>query len=262
MQREPVRTRAVPVRVTAYGESDAIVTLLTEDWGKIGALARSARKSRRRFGGSLELFSLSQVVYSTGRGGLPMLSEASQIEAFDEIRRDVLKFAHASLWVEILSRFLPDGLSGEAGGGERKIFGLLVDCLRLLAERPPEAAAGVHAMFLARFLGAAGIPPRLSACVRCGKALPPEATRAAFDPAAGGIVCRACGASGRDERRETIDVCQKALTCGNDTDFPEPALSRAVELLEAFACRQMDAKPNSLDFLRSLRKGDPPCPTP
>ena len=37
-----------------YGDSDLILTLLTDREGRITALARAARKSQKRFGGALE----------------------------------------------------------------------------------------------------------------------------------------------------------------------------------------------------------------
>ena len=47
-------TRAVLLRSIAYRESDRIVTMLTESHGKVALIARGARKSVRRFAGSLE----------------------------------------------------------------------------------------------------------------------------------------------------------------------------------------------------------------
>jgi len=47
-------SRALVVKVVHYGEADVIVTLFTEELGKVAALARGARKSRRRFAAALE----------------------------------------------------------------------------------------------------------------------------------------------------------------------------------------------------------------
>ncbi len=56
-----LRTDAIVVRRVAYGEADLIVTLYTRELGKISALARSARRSRKRFGGGLELFNITSL---------------------------------------------------------------------------------------------------------------------------------------------------------------------------------------------------------
>src|SRR6185503_14079906 len=47
-------TRALVLRATEYAESDLVLSLFTESLGRVSALARAARKSRRRFGGALE----------------------------------------------------------------------------------------------------------------------------------------------------------------------------------------------------------------
>ena len=48
---ETFDTPAVIVRAVDYGEADRVVTLLTRARGKVSAIARGARKSRRRFAG-------------------------------------------------------------------------------------------------------------------------------------------------------------------------------------------------------------------
>ncbi|HSM92508.1 MAG TPA: DNA repair protein RecO, partial [Anaeromyxobacteraceae bacterium] len=53
-----LKVEGIVLRVVDYGESDRIVTLLTRERGKVGAYARGARASRRRFPGLLEPFTL------------------------------------------------------------------------------------------------------------------------------------------------------------------------------------------------------------
>ena len=48
----------IVLRLVDTGEADRVVTLLTRERGKVAAYARGARASRRRFGGSLEPFTL------------------------------------------------------------------------------------------------------------------------------------------------------------------------------------------------------------
>ncbi len=50
-----IATEALLLRRVEYGESDLVLTLLTQKVGKVSALARGARKSSKRFGSALEL---------------------------------------------------------------------------------------------------------------------------------------------------------------------------------------------------------------
>jgi len=51
-------TSAIVLRSRPFGESDKIVSFLTEKYGKITGIAKGAKRSRKRFVNSLEPFSL------------------------------------------------------------------------------------------------------------------------------------------------------------------------------------------------------------
>jgi len=55
-------TPAILLRRIDYGDYDLIITLLTFDAGKISVIAKSAKKSIKRFSGVLELFSVLNVI--------------------------------------------------------------------------------------------------------------------------------------------------------------------------------------------------------
>lgn len=248
---EPVKTKAVPIRITPYADSDIIAGLFTENAGKVAVMAKAAKKSRRRFSGGLDILGLYDVVYSRPNrgGGLPVLSEAERTDAFEGIRSDVAKFAVASFWAEILFKWLPEN---EAAGS---LFGLFTGSLSALSEAGKNGRDAIHAAFLARFLDAAGLAPRLDSCARCGAVLPEKATRTSFDPAAGGIVCRACGGAGREVRAAPLRLLA-ALSQGmapEDGVPPENDLAQALEIVEAFAVHHLGGRFNSLAFLRGLR---------
>src|SRR5437016_5754381 len=66
-RRRPVprelATSALVLRTRPYGESDRIVTLITEQHGKVTGIAKGAKNSRRRFAGTLEPFVLIRAVF-------------------------------------------------------------------------------------------------------------------------------------------------------------------------------------------------------
>ena len=47
---------AIVLRRLDYGETDRIVTLLTREYGKLGAIAKGARKGKSKVGAALDLF--------------------------------------------------------------------------------------------------------------------------------------------------------------------------------------------------------------
>ncbi|MDM8553033.1 DNA repair protein RecO, partial [Desulfobacterales bacterium HSG2] len=81
-------TSAIMLRRIDFGDYDLIITFLTLDMGKVSVIAKSAKRSKKRFAGILELFSVLQVVCSRGRG-LPVLQEAVLRDPFIKIRSDI-----------------------------------------------------------------------------------------------------------------------------------------------------------------------------
>lgn len=183
---ERVLLAAVVLRTVDFGESDRVVTLLTEERGRLGAFARGARASRKRFGGALEPFTLLEASLTfRGSGDLPVLENVTVRRAFGAIREDLARIACASYACELARELLHDG---EA---HRELFALLVDYLSRLEGGP--ARPTVLRAFELGALAAVGLMPRLDACARCGRPpapLPGGAIR--FDVAFGGLLCGDC----------------------------------------------------------------------
>ena len=57
-------TPAIILRRIEYGDFDLILFFLTLEKGKLSAIAKSARKSTKRFGGILELFAALDILCS------------------------------------------------------------------------------------------------------------------------------------------------------------------------------------------------------
>jgi DNA repair protein RecO (recombination protein O) len=182
-----VKLTAIVLRTVDYGESDRIVTLFSRERGKVSAFARSARVSRRRFGGALEPFTLLAAEAKERRGGdLLALESVAVVRGFGAIRTDLARIACASYACDLVRELVRDGEPHEA------LFALLVAYLGLLDAAPARPAA-LRALELAALAGA-GLMPRLDACARCGGALE-AGGRVLFDLAQGGALCGACAPS-------------------------------------------------------------------
>ena len=176
----------VVLRAVDTGEADRVVTLLTRERGKVAAYARGARASRRRFGGSLEPFTLL-VAEVRERSGSDLLGldSVSPLEAFGGIRGDLARIACAGYAAELARELVRDHEPHD------DLFELLVGYLGALDAGPARPAA-LRAFELGA-LRAAGLAPRLDACARCGGALAADGP-ARLDPAQGGLLCAGCQA--------------------------------------------------------------------
>ena len=71
-----IKTSGIVVARVQYGEADRIVTVLTPDQGKVGLMAKGARRAKSKLAGGIELFSVSEIVFMRGKRGLGTLVSA------------------------------------------------------------------------------------------------------------------------------------------------------------------------------------------
>ena len=249
-------TPAILLRRLDYGDFDLILTFLSLQRGKISLIAKSAKKSTKRFAGILELFSLMEVVASTGKGrGLAVLQEAALKSPFSTIRNDIRKTAYASYWCELLNKWV------EENQKQAPLYYLLKHVLSQL-DGGALAAAEISIFFQMRLLYISGHGPSLRQCGRCRKNLETiESNPVVFDIAKGAILCDGCtsGAGGRIRLskgtiKQLLWVESGDLKKASRVRFGAQAIKEGLEFLEAFVPYIMGMQPQSLKFLRQIRK--------
>ena len=249
-------TPAILLRRLDYGDYDLILTFLSLQRGKISLIAKSAKKSTKRFAGTLELFSLIEVVGSTGkRRGLPVLQEAALICPYSTIRGDIKKTAYASYWCEVIYNWL------EESQEQTQIYYLLKYVLGEL-DGGASTPAELSVMFQIRLLDLSGHRPNLSQCANCRKNLETiDTQQVVFDVARGAILCQRCvsGSSGRIRLskgtiKHLIWFESGDLKKASRVRFGTQALKESIELLEAFVPYALGMQPRSLKFLKQIRQ--------
>lgn len=93
-----IRTQAIVLRRTNYGETDRILNFITPE-GKFSALAKGVRKEKSRLAGGIELFSVADIVIHQGRSNLSTLTSAKMLKFYSNILADLtcLEFASECL---------------------------------------------------------------------------------------------------------------------------------------------------------------------
>ncbi len=76
-----IRTKAIVLRRTNYGEADRIIQLLTPDNGMLSVMAKGVRKEKSRLAGGIELFARCDVNVGVGKGDLGILT-AARLDVF------------------------------------------------------------------------------------------------------------------------------------------------------------------------------------
>lgn len=247
---------AILLRKREYGESDLILVFFCRREGKRSAIAKSAQKSRKRFAGVLELFSVLDIVVADSRsGGLGVLSEASLVRPFPGIGAGIVKTAYASYWVELVDAWMEPGQANPA------LFELLLHVLTRL-DGSEDTGDALSVLFQMRFMALAGLAPELMRCGRCGLELDLLAeSQVDADVAGGCVVCRRC-ATAAGSRGPTLSkgtVKELAWVASGDMAravrmrFSGPTIEQGLRFLEAFVPFHLGKEPRSLKFLRQIR---------
>jgi DNA repair protein RecO (recombination protein O) len=181
----PLRTEAIVLRSIRYGEADRILHLYTPRHGRIGAIAKGARRTRSRFGARLEPFFHVRLVLHEGHGDLFTVTSADTLSAHGAVRDHASTLDAAARACDAVARLF------ETGDPHPEVFSLLANGLALLATDAAHAGMATGLAFRLKLLLAAGIVPQLTACANCG------ATEhlVGFSGAAGGVVCGSCEAT-------------------------------------------------------------------
>lgn len=198
-------TPALVLRRTPFREADLVVTLFTESLGQVSALARSARKSQRRFGGGLEPFHTIEAELDEAPGAELMTLTSVRVET----ARTHL-YAHLEA-MEAAGKFLNwVRQASPAHTPEPLVWQLARACLDGLNEAAGSVSAGggaagaggpgsarpspkrILATFGLQLLAVSGWRLELEHCVLSG-ARCPDGKSAMVDPERGGLVSRAEG---------------------------------------------------------------------
>jgi len=179
-----IATPAFVLRTRPYGESDRIVTLLTEHHGKVTGIAKGARNSRRRFAGTLEPFVHIRAVFQQRPSSdLVFLLRCELLDALQGFRRDLGRFTAGSYVLDLTDRMV---LGPESGSG---VYRLVAETLGLLDHGAP--AEPLLRAFEMRLLGLAGWGPALDRCRTCETDVGPAETMYLGADRAG-LLCRSC----------------------------------------------------------------------
>jgi len=172
-------SEAIVLRTYPLREADLLVALFTRVEGKLHGVARSAKKSKRRFGGALEPLTFVRAYYEDREGReLARLDSCEVLEsplAFEVSYPRAVALAHVA---ELLDELLPEREANDA------VFRLALSVLAAL--RGPDVWMPVtyFELWMTRLMG---YLPDLSECLSCGRSL--NGSRAYFHALSDGLMC-------------------------------------------------------------------------
>lgn len=209
------RDTGVVLRTYKLGEADRIVVFLTEENGKVRAVAKGVRKTKSKFGARLEPMSHVRLLLYRGRSrdgsALDIVSQAESVEPLAPL---LASLDRASQGMAVLEAADQLALEREPNP---QLYRMVVGVLRTIAapsgtgSDPGRPAPLVVPAFYWKLLAHEGLRPELDLCVRCGEAPALGGVElVAFDLDEGGTLCRSCR-SGRPVSAAALDLLRMVL---------------------------------------------------
>ncbi|VAW36743.1 DNA recombination and repair protein RecO [hydrothermal vent metagenome] len=205
MKRGSFKSDAVILKTIDYGDSDRIVTFYSKVSGKQSAIAKGARRSKRRFVANIDPLCYSRLnLFYNGRSDLLRIDDAGLIDGFSRIKGDIESYGSACYIVELAGEMTEEAESNPL------VFAIIVGFLRIFdklgAEGNSRTAGEIDAVqtgdrevllrfFEVKLLAALGYLPHLDGCVVCRDEIGEDGSadmRLYFDSDKGGVVCACC----------------------------------------------------------------------
>ena len=170
---------ALILRTWPVNEADLVVSFFTRDFGKIKGVAKSALKSRKRFGGALEPMTLARAFFAERpRQELVRLDQLEIIRSPLAASVDYVRTAVLSFYAETLELALPEQDAQET------VFRLMLAVLEQTTVEQPWMPLTYFSLWLTRLMGWL---PDLNVCTLCGERFAPG--EASFHPQVDGLFC-------------------------------------------------------------------------
>jgi DNA repair protein RecO (recombination protein O) len=222
------KATAIVIRTVEFSETSLVVTLFTREFGKIGALAKGARRLKNPFESGLDLLALCRIVFlHKSSEALDLVTEAKLLRRFRPSRNLPALYA-AYYVVELLADMTDDD------DPHPELFDLADHTLAALAAGEPVAKRLVR--FELGALRLLGHAPSLEGCVECGDPVTLSG-RVAFGLLDGGVLCPKC----REGKKQVVQVSAGVLR----------SMARLAEP-NGIAWRRMEIDPGSLGEMRGL----------
>lgn len=236
------------LRVTAYNDTDALLTLLTRDHGKLTVKARGLKRKNSPLIAPCQLLAFGEFTLFEYRG-MYTINEAHTLELFQQLRKDLGKLSLGTYFAQVAEVISQEDLPNP------ELLSLVLNCLHALSKLDiPENQ--IKAVFELRSACIAGYMPDLYGCHRCGTVDPDR-----FDISQGRLECASCRSPDSDGIRMPVtpgilDAMRYVCNCETKRLLSfrsgEETLEDLAHLTESYLTTQLERGFSTLDFYKSL----------
>ena len=240
--------KGLVMRVTNYNDHDALLTVLTQNNGKLTMKARGLRRKNSPLIAPCQLLAYSEFVLFENKG-FYTINEAHTVSLFHGLRNNLQKLYLGFYFSQVI-----DVLSQEDSPNP-ELLRLILNTLHVLSSTDTKELL-IKAVFEFRCACIAGFMPDLNGCSRCGGDLPDR-----FDVSTGLMECAGCRGPESDGIRMPISpsvltALRYIASCDPKKLFSftvgDESLLNLSRVTELYLTTQLERGFSALDFYKSL----------
>ncbi len=239
------QVKGLIIKETNVGEGDKIITILTNEYGKIQAGANGARSYKSKLIAGCSLFCYTDFIIKKGKQ-LGRVISADPIETFYNIRTDIEKLSLASYFCDLLCEIATDS------HGMDEIIQLALNTLYIITKK--EDLALVKPAFELRLMALSGLSPNVLTCGEGGGK--DELNHFSVDE--GSVFCSKCGSTYGKIKSGTLSAMQHILHCDAKKIYSFSATpevtAELICIAESYVLTHIGRDFRSLKYLKSISK--------
>lgn len=241
-------TQGLVLRVCPYNDTDAMLTVLTGEYGKISAKVRGLRRKNSPLSAPCQLLALAEFTLFEYKNAYTV-NEAHTVELFTEIRKDLQLLSLGTYFAQAAEVISQEDLPNP------QLLSLVLNCLYGLSKLGVSEEQA-KAVFELRSACLAGYTPELSGCYACGAPTPEM-----FNISQGHLECTRCRSEASDGIRIPISsgiLDAMRYICGCDPQrlfsfsLPQTGMQQLSQITEAYLSAQLERGFSTLDFYKTL----------
>ncbi|OGL43789.1 MAG: DNA repair protein RecO [Candidatus Schekmanbacteria bacterium RBG_16_38_10] len=177
------RTKAIVLKSLNFAETDKIITLYTQSFGKIGTIAKGVRKINSKLGNSFEPGTLLDVIfYEKESSNLSNIRQSNIIDFFRDIRDDFTLLSGSFYMLSAVNEMTREKQQNDL------LFKLLQESLFFLSKIGDVFKS--IALFEIKMLKILGYEPNLRECSECREEV--RGREVNFSISSSSVVCSKC----------------------------------------------------------------------
>ena len=241
-------TNALVIKEQTIGESDKLLTLLTEEEGVIRAFASRAKNFKDKKSSATSLLCYSRMGIYKGKDKY-IIESASVIDVFFDLRKDINALSLSQYFCEICAILIPEACES------KEYLKIALNSISLISKQKKDLLQ-IKAITELRLLSASGYMPNLVACSFCSCY---ENDAWFFFGNKGEIICEKCAKDslGGIKINQTVLTAMRYIIYSEfkkiySFNIPEKDILSLCFVAESYLVKVLGKVPMTLDFFKTI----------